>query len=80
MLYGICVFRGNEKIFTELTGMGDLSSLAELFEGTKLAQIWEKQGIEKGIQTGIQEQRKNDLNILNSCSNLEEAKAKLMSM
>ncbi|MDR2842646.1 MAG: hypothetical protein LBV52_05540 [Spirochaetaceae bacterium] len=64
--------------------MGDLSSLAELFEGTKLAQIWENQGIEKGIQTGIQtgiqEQRKNDLNILNSCSNLEEAKAKLMSM
>ncbi|GMO30904.1 MAG: hypothetical protein Ta2B_11840 [Termitinemataceae bacterium] len=72
--------------------MSDLSSLAEIFEGTKCAEIWETHGIEKGIERGRKEgiergrregkreDRNEVLNILDKCRDLEEAKKKLMSM
>ncbi|GMO44493.1 MAG: hypothetical protein Ta2F_19070 [Termitinemataceae bacterium] len=74
------VVRGNKEKFAEVTKMSDLSSLAEIFEGTKCAEIWETHGIEKGIERGKREERKDVLNILNNCRDLEEAKKKLMSL
>ncbi|GMO24179.1 MAG: hypothetical protein Ta2B_03510 [Termitinemataceae bacterium] len=82
------VVRGNKEKFAEVAKMSDLSSLAEIFEGTKCAEIWETHGIERGREEGrkegrkegIKKERRDVLNILNNCRDLEEAKKKLMSM
>ncbi|GMO39020.1 MAG: hypothetical protein Ta2B_18560 [Termitinemataceae bacterium] len=78
------VVRGNKEKFAEVAKMSDLSSLAEIFEGTKCAEIWETHGIERGREEGRKEGKREDRNevrnILNNCRDLEEAKKKLMSM
>ncbi|GMO41629.1 MAG: hypothetical protein Ta2B_21540 [Termitinemataceae bacterium] len=78
------IVRGNKEKFAEVAKMSDLSSLAEIFEGTKCAEIWETHGIERGREEGreegIEKERRDVLNILNNCRDLEEAKKKLMSL
>jgi hypothetical protein len=48
------IIRGNKEKFSEVIKMSDLSTLAEVFRGTKCAEIWKADGIEQGIEQGIE--------------------------